>query len=227
VQSAYGAPAPDLALTIVGVVGDVRQMGLGEDVRPEFFVSCLQPAIRTAPWSTLIVRTTIDPANLATPLKAIAGRVNPEVPFARVQPLDAILANTLTPPRVYTSLLGAFAALALLLAAVGLYGVMSYSVAQRTHEMGIRLALGARRWDVIGLVLRQAFGMTAIGTLIGLTAAFAVVRLITWLVPTAEPSDPLTLAVVSMVLLAAAGAASLAPALRGSRVDPLTAVRHS
>jgi putative ABC transport system permease protein len=217
--------AADL-MTIVGIVGDVRQRELGIAPEVEIFLCNVQPGPGW-PWTTLVARTSVDPSVAAGRIKSAIESVDRGVPIRRVETLEAILGATLAQPRVYASLLGVFASLALLLAAVGLYGVMSYTVSQRTHEMGIRIALGAERSDVIRLVLRQALGLALLGTAIGLAGALAVARLLTHLIPTAQPTNPLTLAAVSALLLAAAFIASYAPARRGSRVDPISAIRHS
>ena len=212
-------------ITIVGVVGDVRQQALGIAPEAEIFLCNLQPGPGW-PWTTLVARTSVDPSIVAGRIRSAVESVDRGVPIQRVQTLDEIMGASLAQPRVYASLLAIFAALALLLAAVGLYGVVSYTVSQRTHEMGIRMALGAERRDVIRLVLRQALGLALLGTAIGLAGAIAVARLLTSLIPTAQPTDPLTLAAVSALLLAAAFLASYAPARRGSRVDPMIAVRE-
>lgn len=166
-------------------------------------------------------------ASVATQIKSLVQSVDPDVPVFRMKTLDDVVNRSLAQPRVYTSFLGVFASLALLLAIVGLYGVMSYTVSQRTHEMGIRMALGAGRGDVIRLVVRQALGLALVGTAIGLAGALLVARLLTHLIPTAQPTDPLTLAAVAALLIASTLAATYAPARRGSRVDPIDAVRYS
>jgi putative ABC transport system permease protein len=214
-----------IALTVVGVVGDVRQRDLEHTAPPQAYVNGLQQTGMLAFWQVLIVRTAVDPASAATHVMRVAQSIDRDVPFMKTQTLEAVLQDSLDPPRVYTSLLGAFAGLALLLAAVGLYGVMSYVVTQRTQEMGIRMALGATSGDVIRLVLRQA--LTLIGAAIGIGGALAVSRLLAYFISTAQPSDPVTLIAVSLVLLAAAFLASYAPARRGSRVDPISAVRNA
>jgi putative ABC transport system permease protein len=135
------------------------------------------------------------------------------------------LETALAEPRVYTLLLAVFAALALTLATIGLYGVVSYTVAQRTPEMGVRLALGAERGAVVRLVLRQGLSLALAGTVIGLAGALAASRLITRLIPEAQPGDPLTLAGVSALLIGVALAATYVPARRASRVDPTVALR--
>jgi putative ABC transport system permease protein len=129
-------------------------------------------------------------------------------------------------PRVYTILLGSFALLGLTLAGVGLYGVVSHGAMQRTHEMGIRQALGAARGDILSLVLRQGMWLAAVGLALGLAGALAVTRLLTSLEPTVQAGNPWTLAAVSAVLLMVALAATFVPAYRASRMDPLVALRH-
>jgi putative ABC transport system permease protein len=140
--------------------------------------------------------------------------------------MDVVLSNSLAQPRVTTALLGLFAALALVLAAVGLFGVVSYTATQRTHEVGIRMALGAQRGDVLRMILRQGLGLSIAGVILGLICALAVTRLLTHLVPSVQPGDPLTLTAVSALLLGVALLASFLPAWRATQVDPLVALRH-
>ena len=213
-----------VTLTVVGVTGDVRQMALGAAPQPEIFLDCLQPGPNW-PWLVLVARTDGDPMNYATSLKAIARNVDPDVPISLMRSVDDVLARSLAQPRVYAMLLGVFASLALLLAAVGLYGVVSYNVAQRTHEIGIRMALGARRGDMVRLVLRQGAVYTLAGIALGAGGAIAFMRLLATLMPTAEPRDLTLLGGVSALLMMVALAASYVPARRGSRVDPIVALR--
>jgi putative ABC transport system permease protein len=212
-------------LNIVGVVGDVRQMGLGSEPRPEIYLDFMQPG---PPWSwlVLVVRTQAEPASLAGAVKRLARSVDRDVPVVQVRTLDEVLSASLAEPRVYTLLIGVFAVLALTLATVGLYGVVSYTVTQRTPEMGVRLALGAERGAVLRLVLRQGLSLALTGTAIGLVATLAVARLLTRLMPGAEPGDPLTLAAVAALLIGVALAATYLPARRASRVDPTVALRY-
>jgi putative ABC transport system permease protein len=173
----------------------------------------------------LVVRTTVEPTSLAATIRGVLRTVDRDVPVSRMRPLDDVLAGSLAQPRVYTALLGTFAALALVLAAVGLYGVVSYSVAQRTHEIGIRMALGADRADVLRLVLRSGASYAAAGTLLGVGGAIAFMRLLTQLMPSAQARDYGTLTAVALLLMGVALAASYVPARRGSRVDPIVALR--
>ena len=224
VDSDFANNTPSV-LIVVGVTGDVRHMGLGTEPRAEIFLDDMQPT-PAWPWLVLIARTTVDPMALAGTIKGIATSVDPHVPVAQMRTMDDVLSASLAQPRIYTLLLGVFATLALALAAIGLYGVVSYSVAQRTHEMGIRMALGAAPGDVLRLVLRQGLLLATIGIAIGLVGALAATRLLTHLIPSVHPGDPLTLAVVSVLLMGIALAASYLPARRATQVDPVVALRH-
>lgn len=219
-----GADGSDALLTVVGVTGDVRQMGLGSEPQPEIYLNYLQPA-PAWPWLCLVVRTSADPATLAGAVKRLARSIDRDVPLSEVRTLEEVLAASVAEPRVYTLLVGLFAALALTLAAVGLYGVVSYTVTQRTPEMGVRLALGADRASVVRLVLRQGLGLALTGAAIGLPASLAVTRLLAHWMPGTQPGDPLTHAAVVALLIAVALAATWVPARRASRVDPTVALR--
>jgi putative ABC transport system permease protein len=214
-----------VTLSVVGVTGDVRQTGLGSAPQPEIFLSYAQPGLDW-PWLVLVVRTGRDPVTLANAIRKTAQSIDRDVPIDRVRTMDDVLSGTLAQPRVYTLLLGFFAALALALAAVGLYGVVSYTVTQRTHEMGIRMALGAERGDVVRLVLRQGLSLTLTGTAIGLAGALALTRLLTKTIPGLQPGEPITLSAVSALLIGVALVASYLPARRGSRVDPIVTLRY-
>ncbi len=214
-----------VVLTIVGITGDVRESDLGEAPKSEIFLNYMQ---RAPDWPdlTVVIRTTGKPSDSASTIKAIAASVDPGVPVARVQTMDEVLSASLAEPSVYTWTLGIFASLALILAAVGLYGVVSYTAAQRSHEIGIRIALGAGRSSVLGLVLRQGLGLAAIGAAIGLLCAIGVNQLLIHIVPSVQPGDPLTLAAVAALLLSVAVAASYVPAWKATRIDPITALRN-
>jgi putative ABC transport system permease protein len=215
---------PGRLLTVAGVAADVRQASLGTAPEPEIFLNSMQPA-PDWPWLTLVLRTAEDPAQLAGAVKGLPRSIDRDVPIAAVLTLDEVLSASLAEPRVYTLLIGVFAALALTLSAVGLYGVVSYTVAQRTSEMGIRLALGAGRRSVVRLVLRQGLALALTGTAIGLAAALGVSRLLAHVLPAARPNDPLTLSAVAALLIGVALAAAYLPARRASRVDPTIALR--
>lgn len=208
---------------IVGVVADIRRHGLDLDVQPEMYVSYLQRPDRRL---NLVLRTEVrDAAQLTQAARAEVKAFDPNQIIWRTQTLEQLLGTSVAPRRFNMLLLGIFAGVALVLAAVGLYGVMSYSVSWRTHEIGIRMALGAKRADVLRLVVRQGMTMTFIGLALGLVGAFSMSRVIAGLLHGVSPTDPLTFTVVSIVLLAVALLACLIPARRATRVDPIVALR--
>jgi putative ABC transport system permease protein len=206
---------------IVGVVGDVRHQGLEQDYRPAMYVPFAQN-----PQSSMIfaVRSAQDPETLTEAIRREVLAVDPDQAMARVATLDEVIAGSLTQRRLVTRMLGAFAAAALLLAVLGIYGVISFSAAQRTHEMGIRLALGARAWGVLGLVMGWGMKLTLAGAVLGLAAAYGLSRYLSSLLFGVTATDPLTFAAVVAILLAAALAACYLPARRASRVDPVVAL---
>ena len=215
---------PPNVFTVVGVVGDVRDVALSTPPRPQIYLSSLQANLPW-PWGALVVRTTGDPDALAGAIREAVRSADPNVPQLRVSTLDAVVARSIAAPRVYTILLGAFAALALLLAAIGLYGLVSYSVSQRTHEIGVRVALGAERREILRLVLAQGVGVAACGTVAGLLGAWAATRVLVGLVGAVKPTDPAAFGAVSALLIAVAIAATYVPARRAARVDPIVALR--
>lgn len=177
-------------------------------------------------WLVLVARVNGDPVVMKKTIGDVAGTVDSGVPFLQVHLMDDVLANTLAQPGVFTLLLGIFAGLAMALAAVGLYGVVSYTVTQRMHEMGIRVALGAGRSDILRLVLRHGFVLTVAGIAVGLGGAIGFMRVLKHLNPSVQTGDPLTLALVCALLLGFALAASILPARRATRVDPVIALRY-
>jgi predicted permease len=211
-------------LTIVGVAADVRHVDLALPTRAQIFVHSMQSDLNW-PWLVLAVRAASAPAALADPVRAILREVDPNVPVTRINSADDVLARSITEPRLYTFLLGTFALLAVALAAIGLYGLISYSVSQRSHEIGIRVALGATRTDVFRLVLAQGVGLAAVGSVIGLACGLAATRTLVGLIKGVRPNDPITLIVVTGVLLGVALLASYVPARRAARVDPAVALR--
>jgi putative ABC transport system permease protein len=208
---------------IVGVVGDVRRNGLDIDVQPEVYVSYLQRPDRRL--NVLLKTDLADAGQLIQPARAAVKAFDPNQIIWRTQTLDQLLSTSVAPRRFNMLLLGIFAAVALVLAAVGLYGVMSYSVSWRTHEIGIRMALGAKRADVLRLVVRQGMTMALIGLAIGLVGAFSLSRVLRGLLYGVSSTDPFTFAAVSVVLLLVALLACLLPARRATKVDPLVALR--
>jgi putative ABC transport system permease protein len=208
---------------IVGVVADVRRNGLEVGAQPEMYVSHIQNPERRM---NLVMRTEADDASqLTAAARAEVKAFNENQIIWRAQTLDELLGTSIAPRRFNMLLLGIFAGVALVLAAVGLYGVMSYSVSWRTQEIGIRMALGASRSDVLRLVVRQGMTMTLIGLAIGLVGAFFMSRLLIGLLYGVSPTDPLTFTAVSIMLLAVALFACLIPARRATRVDPIIALR--
>jgi putative ABC transport system permease protein len=207
---------------IVGVVGDERVADLATAVRPIVY----WPQGRFAyPWATLVVRTEGNPLNAAAIIRREVHAIDRGVPVADVRPLEDVVARSVAQRRLTMLLLAAFAAVALTLAVVGIYGVMAYGVAQRTREIGVRLALGASPRDVLVLVMRRAMLLAAIGVAIGSTAAYLLTRYMTSLLFETAPGDPFTLAIVAGVLLLAAALAGYVPGRSATRVDPLIALR--
>jgi predicted permease len=207
---------------IVGVVGDIRQRGLAVDAVPHYYLPWTQ-AVITIPY--LVLRTTGDPAMLERAVKATVAGVDTNIPTYRVHPLEYYVAQAVAPARFQTLLLTSFAAIALLLAAVGLYGVLSYVVQQRALEIALRLAVGAQRGDVLRMILKRGMTLAAIGVAVGLAISFLTTRFIATLLYGVEPTDAMTFCAMSLVLLAVAFVASVAPAYRAAQTDPMTTLR--
>ena len=208
--------------TIVGIVGDTRRAGLDREPWAELYYAHAQAPDR---FMIVVVRTAGDPATLARAAQAEVWAVDPEQPVASVRTLDALLARSQANRRFTTLLLGVFAIVALVLAAIGVYGVIAYSTAQRTQEIGIRLALGAQRRDVLAIVLGDGVRIAAGGLVVGVLAALPLTRLLSNLLYGVGPADRLTFVTLPLVLLAVAVAASWIPARRALRVDPVVALR--
>ncbi|MEO6871319.1 MAG: ABC transporter permease [Chthoniobacterales bacterium] len=212
------------ALEIVGVVGDAKQTSLGAEVIPEFYQPFAQQPTRHV-WLTLRTKTT-EVAGLSAAIRKIVHQEDADVFVGNLQPMEFLLARNLAQPRFNMMLLGGFAGVALLLAAIGIYGVIAYSVAQRTREIGIRMALGAQRADMLRMVLRQSLSVVVIGLVIGLVAAFAATRLLASLLYGVGANDLLTYASVVFLLGGTAFLASYIPARRAMKVDPMVALRY-
>jgi putative ABC transport system permease protein len=208
---------------VVGVVGDVKAEGLGAPSIPESYLSYAQ--LPFAPMS-VVVRTEIAPANLVRTLTAEVQSLDSALPLLHVKTLDEYVDDSIVGTRFETFLLGTFGVLAFVLTAVGLYGVISYTVAQRTREMGIRLALGADRNAILGMVVKSGTLLACSGAVIGLAAAFLLTRLIASLLFGVGPTDPLTFLCVPIALISVAILASYVPARRAARVDPMVALRY-
>jgi putative ABC transport system permease protein len=220
----FGDPAAKDAkwLTIVGVVGDVRDAKLDRKPEAEAFRPQFQDPASDA---TLVVRTTRNPQSLVAPIRQAVQQLDRDLPLDKVQTYDQIVADSLAQNRVKTVLLAIFAGLALLLAATGIYGVVSYSVSQRLHEIGIRIALGAARAEVLLLVLRQGMTLVVLGLAVGIAGSWLTARLLASQLYDISVNDPLTYAGVPLLLAAVALAANWLPARRATRVDPLEALR--
>lgn len=208
---------------VVGVVGDVHNVGLASDPQPEIYLPYAQ-----LPWAfmNLIVRTEGDPRRLAAAVRGRVLAVDRDQPVTQVRTMDEVLDAAAAQPRFTTSLLGALSGTALLLAVVGIYGVIAYSVAERTGEMGVRIALGAGRGDILRLVLRQGLGMALGGIAIGLAASLAATRLLTSQLYHVSATDPPAFAGSAALFVAVALLASYVPARRAMRVDPMLALRQ-
>jgi len=214
-------------LLIVGVVGNVRHFSLGEPPSPEAYVPFLQdPLSDTYQRSmTIVARTKADTGAVAGPLRAALIAQDKSLPVYALKPMTEYLRDSLSRHRFNLILLSVFGVGALALAAVGVYGVISCGVAQRTHEIGIRLALGAGRRDVLKLILSQGLKLVLLGVVIGLGAAFALSRWMETLLFGVRPTDPLTFAGIAAVLLLVSLVACWIPARRATRVDPLVSLR--
>ena len=213
----------DLCRTVVGVVGNVRQESLTDEAGPELFVPAPQMPMNSL---TLLVHTSSEPLKLANAVRDQVLAIDRDQPIYDVRTMEQRVMELLSVSRALMFLFSSFAGLALILAAVGIYGLVSYSVNQRTHEIGIRMALGARRGHVLRLILRTGVTLVLSGIVIGVAGAFVLTRLLTSLLYGVTPTDATTFLIVSVGLFAVALAACLIPARRATRVEPLVALRH-
>ncbi len=215
--------------TVVGIVADERHNGVTGIVKEKFYVPHSQWHVATGGSIIrnvfLVVRTTGEPLSLAGAIRGEIHQMDANLPVANIRPMSDIVSTALATPRLTSFLLGAFAAIALALAAVGIYGVLAYLVAQRTHEIGIRLAIGANRAQVLGMILKQGMTLALGGIAIGVVAAFGLTRLMQSLLYQITASDPMTYVIVPIALLLVTLVASYLPALRATRVSPTTALR--
>jgi putative ABC transport system permease protein len=219
------ADSPNAWLTVVGVVGDVRQTGLYQQ-KLEFYVPYMRERRSFMAPRDLVVRTKVDAAVIAGAVRKAVWAVDKDQPVSNVRTLDQVFAAAISQERFQALMLGLFAVLALVLACVGLYGVISYSVVQRTHEIGVRMALGAQPVDVLRLVIRQGMLLTFAGLVIGVVAGTFATRVLTDMLFGVTPRDPLTFVGVPVLLLLVAFFACYVPARRATRIDPLIALRY-
>jgi putative ABC transport system permease protein len=228
-----GRPPRTTTLTIFGVVANVRQQGLEREPQPQYFIDYRQltaggfaaPPLFPA-GAYYSVRAEVDSAAILTGVRTAVRTLDAHATIDNVATMEQIVSNSITRPRMYAVLVAILSGVAIALAAVGLYGVMSYTVAQRTKEIGIRMALGAQRGEVVQMVLRQSAWLTVIGLGLGLASALAVTRYLEGLLFGLTPLDPATFAAVTVTFAAIATVASYVPSRRAAGVDPLTALRH-
>jgi predicted permease len=213
-------------MTVVGVVGDVKNMSLRQAPGPEMYVPFTQK-----PWPSMMtfqvaLRTRADPLAMTAAAREAIRSADPDLPVAKVAAMTALVDGSMTQSRFAALVLGGFGALALMLAAVGMYGVISYSVRQRTREIGIRMALGAEKRNVLGMVLAQAASLAGVGVSIGLAAAFAATRIMAGYLYGVRATDPITFIGAAAVLVTVTLLACYVPARRATRVDPMVALRE-
>jgi len=221
--------APNAAVirfTIVGVVGDTLNRGLALPPEPQLTALFRQTPNFNFGFKNLIVRTALDPLQLAESVRGQLHALDANVPFAEVYSMDQIMQQHTADRRYTSSLLALFAVLGTVLAGIGVYGVVSYVVAQRTGEIGVRMALGAQRGDVVRMVIQQGLGVAAVGAAMGLLGAWALRRVVAQLVFGISPADPATFLAAAFVLITFAAAATYIPARRAAKVDPLVALRY-
>ncbi|PYJ09357.1 MAG: ABC transporter permease, partial [Verrucomicrobia bacterium] len=219
-----GTRKPDVKwITIVGVVGDMRHRGLDLEPKPEYYFAHNQNPYRGM---ILAVRSTQDPRSLTSAIRREISQLDPDLPAANVRTLEQVAADSIAPRRLSVVLIGVFAAVALVLASVGIYGVMSFLVVQRTHEMGVRMALGAQRSDVLRLVLGRAAKLVLIGTAVGLVLGIMSSRALRAMLFNVGAFDPMTFFTVTLILIAVSLLASYIPAVRATKADPMIALGH-
>ena len=209
-------------VTVIGVVGDVRQSGLVEPPTPQMYLSDLQEPTGAL---TMVLRTDGDPLALGTAIRNQVRAIDPALPLGAMQTMDDVLWNSIGRPRFNALLLGTSGVIALLLAILGVYAVVSYAVERRTHEIGIRRALGAQTSDVLSMVFRQAFILVGAGLVLGIVGALALTRVLVSLLYDVRPNDPLTFVAVVLLLASVASVASYLPGRRATLVDPTEALR--
>jgi putative ABC transport system permease protein len=217
-----GPGKPKAGGEVVGIVGDVKDAGLSEPNPPEIYLPLRQWPVSSM---SVVVQTVTPPTSLVDAVRSEVYSVDPNLPVSNVRTLDQIVAKSISQPRFYTTLLGIFAGVALALAAIGIFGVLSYAVAQRTREIGIRVALGARERSVVNLVVGQAMALVMAGVAVGTLAALVLSQTMTKMLFHVTPTDPVTFGGVALVLIVVALVASYMPARKATHVDPIVALR--
>jgi putative ABC transport system permease protein len=210
-------------IQVIGVIGHSAQEGLDAEHRVQLYFPYRQAGAGNM---TIGIRTIGDPMSVVQSVRQAVLRVDPEQPIARIETMSNLIAQSVGPRRLSTTLLGLFAGLALLLSALGIYGVVAHSVTQRTQELGVRMALGAARRDVLAIVMMQGFRIAGVGLIAGLLGAVGLTRLMTTQLYQVDATDPVSFAGAAFVLVAVALLATLFPALRAARLDPVTALRE-
>ncbi len=208
---------------VIGVIGNVKQTTLGAEARPTMYMPHLQ---RPTGGMTIVVRTNVDPVSLSQLARTQIHSVDPNIPVTNIRTMNEVFSTSIAQQRFAMLLVGLFGALALALATIGIYGVMSYSVTQRTHEIGVRMALGAQRTDVLKLILQNGILVSLLGVVVGVAASFALTRVMSSLLFGVTPTDTMVFATVGFGILAIGAIATYLPAWRASRVDPLLALRY-
>jgi putative ABC transport system permease protein len=213
----------DVEGMVVGIVGDTHDEALSEDPEPAAYFPLDQVGVSEL---SVVVRTAQRPESVGTAVRDVVRRSDPDLPVVGMTSMEEVVSRSVEAPRFYAFLLAVFSAAALALAAIGIYGVLSYAVAARTREIGVRIAIGAQRRDVVGMVLRDAARLGAIGLAAGLAAALLLTRFLSGILFNVKPFDVATYAAVSTILFGVALLAALVPARRASSVDPMTALRQ-
>ena len=208
--------------TVIGVAEDVKMRGARGEPRSEAYIPYWQ---LPEPGMNVVLKSIGDPNALAGSLRQAVRDVDPDMPVSTLMSMSQVVSDSIDEPRFLAFLVSVFAALALMLSAIGIYGVMAYAVSQRTSEIGVRMALGAGRSEVFGLIVREGLKLTVLGIALGLVASFALAHSISSLLFGVAASDPMTFVVTTSILLAVATLASIVPAHRATRVDPIVALR--
>jgi putative ABC transport system permease protein len=223
-QLTFGFPANGIvSREIVGIIGNIHDVSLGKEPGPMLYVPYAQAPLYGG---EVVVKSTLSTSAVVGAIRTVTHDIDKNLPVTDIAALPDVLNESVAQPRFRTLLLGLFGAIALMLAAVGIFGVISYSVGRRTHELGIRMALGAQPGSVLNMIFRETLTLTLIGIAVGIPCAIAAARLIRRLLFNVTLYDPITLALVPLVLIAVGALASYIPARRAMKVDPLVALRH-